>query len=109
MSQGRREDRLREAIEALLQEHPELTEPEARARLAAWLQAEEARRQQPSIKIFVRMPPDLVAGIEAYMQAMRKAQPGLRPNRSDAVRALLYKALAAEQLLPLPCRPPQQP
>jgi hypothetical protein len=108
MSQGRREDRLRETIEALLQAHPELTMPEARARLAAWLQAEEARRQQPSIKVFVRMPPDLMAGIDAYRQAMRKAQPGLRPNRSDAVRALLYKALAAEQLLPLPC-PPQQP
>jgi hypothetical protein len=107
MSQGQREDRLREAIEALLQAHPELTEPEARARLAAWLQAEEERRPQPSIKIFVRMPPDLVAGIDAYRQAMRKAQPGLRPNRSDAVRALLNKALASEGLLP-PSRPPQQ-
>jgi Arc/MetJ-type ribon-helix-helix transcriptional regulator len=38
---------------------------------------------------------------------MRKAQPGLRPNRSDAVRALLNKALASEGLLP-PSRPPQQ-
>ena len=107
MSRGRREDRLREAIEALLQAHPELTEPEARARLAAWLQAEEERRPRPSIKVFVRMPPDLVAGIDAYRQAMRKAQPGLRPNRSDAVRALLNKALASEGLLP-PSRPPQQ-
>ena len=50
----------------------------------------EAKRTR---QIFVRMPEDLVAALDGYVERMRAAQPGTSPTRSDAIRVLLYKAL----------------
>lgn len=50
----------------------------------------EAKRTR---QIFVRMPEDLVAALDGYVERMRAEQPGTSPTRSDAIRVLLYKAL----------------
>jgi metal-responsive CopG/Arc/MetJ family transcriptional regulator len=52
----------------------------------------EAKR---TLQVFVRMPEDLVAALDRYVERMKTEQPGTNPSRSDAIRVLLYKALAA--------------
>ena len=84
-------------LDALVEAHPELTSPEAQARLTAWLQTEETQHMPVSEKIFVRMDPELVNTIEQYAERMRAEHPGFHPTRSDAIRALLYKAIEQMQ------------
>ena len=49
-----------------------------------------------SEKIFVRMDTDMVSAIDHYAARIREEHPGFHPTRSDAIRALLHKAI--EQL-----------
>jgi hypothetical protein len=51
----------------------------------------EAKRTR---QIFLRMPEDLVTALDHYVECMRAKQPGANLSRSDAIRFLLYKALA---------------
>ncbi|MGH8060028.1 MAG: hypothetical protein ACREOH_22795 [Candidatus Entotheonellia bacterium] len=80
-------------LDALVEAHPELTRQDAQARLATWVRGEEARHMPVSEKIFVRMDPELVSAIDQYAERIRAEHPGFRPTRSDAIRALLYKAI----------------
>lgn len=45
------------------------------------------------VQVFVRMTQDLVTRLDQYVIRMAHENPGLRPSRSDAIRALLYWAL----------------
>jgi hypothetical protein len=72
----------------------ELVTPEARMRLAAWLEEAMAAPQQMR-QIFVRMPDDLIERLDRYVERMRREQLGSTPTRSDAIRVLLYRALTA--------------
>jgi Arc/MetJ-type ribon-helix-helix transcriptional regulator len=47
-------------------------------------------------QIFVRLNEELVARLDEYVARMAEEQPGLKPNRSDAIRILLNKALDME-------------
>jgi hypothetical protein len=44
--------------------------------------------------LFVRADADLVARLDAYAEEQKKAHPGRAVSRADAVRELLYTALA---------------
>lgn len=46
--------------------------------------------------ILVRMPEDLIKALDRYAERKRAEQPGTTYSRSDAIRVLLYKAIAAE-------------
>lgn len=46
-----------------------------------------------SIQVAVRMTPDLLKRLDAHVERMREAQPGLEPNRADAIRVLLAEGL----------------
>jgi len=52
----------------------------------------EAKRTR---QVFVRMPEDLVTALDRYVERMKLEQPGTSLSRSDAIRVLLYRALAA--------------
>lgn len=49
------------------------------------------------IQLGIRLDASLVADLDAYVARRLEAEPGLDFTRSDAVRVLLGKALAAEQ------------
>jgi hypothetical protein len=83
-------------LDALVEAYPELRSPEARARMAAWLEEEQqVRGRQKGKQIFVRLPDELTAEVDTYAEILAKERPGLRPSRSDAIRVLLYKGLEA--------------
>jgi Arc/MetJ-type ribon-helix-helix transcriptional regulator len=44
-------------------------------------------------KVFVRMDAELLRGVDRYVERIRAEHPGLRPTRSEAIRALVYQAL----------------
>jgi Arc/MetJ-type ribon-helix-helix transcriptional regulator len=46
---------------------------------------------------YVRLDESLLARIDRYAEKLSVEQPGLHPNRSDAIRILLHKALDAEE------------
>ena len=46
---------------------------------------------------YVRLDEALLARIDRYIEKLSTDQPGLHPNRSDAIRILLHKALEAEE------------
>lgn len=46
-----------------------------------------------SIQVAIRMTPDLLERLDAHVERMREAQPGLEPNRADAIRVLLAQGL----------------
>ena len=51
---------------------------------------------EPTIPIAVRLPPDLVAAVDAFAQRMTSEnQYGVRFSRTDALRALLNVAVSA--------------
>jgi Arc/MetJ-type ribon-helix-helix transcriptional regulator len=54
------------------------------------------REPEPQVPIGFRLPAQLVARIDAYADKVRESLAGHRINRSDAIRVLLEKALAAE-------------
>ncbi len=79
-------------LDALVEAHPELREPQARARLSAWL-TEEHMMATKRRGVFVRMTEDLLERLERYVERLAREQPGTLPTRSDAIRVLLYKGL----------------
>ena len=52
---------------------------------------------EPLIPLGFRLPTPLVARIDGYCERMEKLLPGHRVSRSDAIRVLLEKALAADE------------
>ncbi len=79
-------------LNALVEARPELREPQARARLSAWLKGEHMMATERR-GVFVRMTEDLLERIDRYVERMAREQPGTLPTRSDAIRVLLYKGL----------------
>jgi hypothetical protein len=83
------------ALDALLEAHPELREPDAQARLTAWLEEEvpvvERHKGKP---IFVRLPDELVTELDQYAAELADERPGMKASRADAIRVLLHKGLA---------------
>ncbi|HEY3450616.1 MAG TPA: hypothetical protein VGK67_29945 [Myxococcales bacterium] len=47
-----------------------------------------------SVQLALRLPQELVDGLDRHVQRMCAARPGVDFNRSDAARALLASALA---------------
>lgn len=45
--------------------------------------------------IYVRLDDGLLARIDQFMERLAAQQPGLKPNRSDAIRVLVHKGLDA--------------
>jgi len=94
--------RARTKLEALVSAHPGLRNPEAQARLSTWLEEEAMKEASGEMRqIFVRMPAEMIAAIDAYAQRLQAEQPWTHITRSEALRTLVYKALAAEHPAPL--------
>ena len=97
---GRRLDlpRVRQGLatlDALLEAHPELREPDAQARLTAWLEEEVPLMERHKGKqIFVRLPDELVTALDQYAAVLAEERPGMKASRADAIRVLLHKGLA---------------
>jgi hypothetical protein len=97
---GRRLDlpRVRQGLarlDALLEAHPELREPDAQARLTAWLEEEVPSMERHKGKqIFVRLPDELVTALDQYAAVLAEERPGMKASRADAIRVLLHKGLA---------------
>jgi metal-responsive CopG/Arc/MetJ family transcriptional regulator len=45
--------------------------------------------------IYVRLDDTLLARIDRFAEHLATQQPGLKPNRSDAIRVLVHKGLDA--------------
>ena len=45
----------------------------------------------------VRLPEELLAKLDAYVEKLRENEPGFNINRTDAVRRILMKALQGDQ------------
>jgi metal-responsive CopG/Arc/MetJ family transcriptional regulator len=45
--------------------------------------------------IYVRLDDALLARIDQFVERLAAQQPGLKPNRSDAIRVLVHKGLGA--------------
>jgi metal-responsive CopG/Arc/MetJ family transcriptional regulator len=45
--------------------------------------------------IYVRLDDALLARIDQFVERLAAQQPGLKPNRSDAIRVLVHKGLDA--------------
>jgi metal-responsive CopG/Arc/MetJ family transcriptional regulator len=45
--------------------------------------------------IYVRLDDALLARIDQFVDRLAEQQPGLKPNRSDAIRVLVHKGLDA--------------
>lgn len=81
---------------------PELTTPEARERLGAYLEDEReldmgktktAREKGPTVQTAVRLDPELIARLDAI--AGKLSRPGLEVTRTDALRICLLTGLQA--------------
>lgn len=85
-------------LRALARQHPTLTEPESRERLARWLVDEEdpVKKLDPegSVALNLRIPAPLWTELEHERQRLALATPGMDPSMSDVVRVLLARALA---------------
>lgn len=82
-------------LDALLEAHPELREPDAQARLTAWLEEEVPLMERHKGKpIFVRLPDELVTALDQYAAVLAEERPGMKASRADAIRVLLHKGLA---------------
>jgi hypothetical protein len=46
-------------------------------------------------QVYVRLDDALLARIDQFVERMAAQQPGLKPNRSDAIRVLVHKGLDA--------------
>ena len=53
-----------------------------------------ACESQPKV-IYVRLDGALLARIDQFVERLAAQQPGLKPNRSDAIRVLVHKGLDA--------------
>jgi metal-responsive CopG/Arc/MetJ family transcriptional regulator len=53
-----------------------------------------AYESQPKA-IYVRLDDALLARIDQFVERLAAQQPGLKPNRSDAIRVLVHKGLDA--------------
>jgi hypothetical protein len=56
--------------------------------------ARKSRREPAQLSAF-RLPPELLARVDAYAQRLQEQTPWATVTRSDAVRALLAQALDA--------------
>ncbi len=106
--------RARAELVALVAAHPELTQPAARERLAAALpdlmeydvsQPLDPNQTGTATTVGVRLPPDLLAAVDAEVVRLRAVAPGSSFGRSDAVRSLLLRALSATSPTPVGAAP----
>ena len=51
---------------------------------------EPAQRQ-----VYIRLDDEVLARIDQFVERLAAQQPGLKPNRSDAIRVLVHKGLDA--------------
>ena len=81
-------------LRTLVTNHPELGGPSGTANRAGWVETlREIDMSENDEQIVVRLPKPLVERVDAHVERLKKAQPGLRVTRSDAVRMLLSLAL----------------
>lgn len=89
----------RERLRALAVEHPELCGPGDVDAWAAILMEDEANMSKTE-QVAIRMEPELLERIDAHVEHMKSAMPGVNLSRADAIRALLLKALGDEPKKP---------
>jgi hypothetical protein len=93
----------REALEAIARAHPDLTTDAAHARTARWLHSlEAAPMTDDSVQLGVRIPRALLTALDREVSRMKAAVPGVEFTRSDAVRAVLTRALTTPKPAPAP-------
>jgi len=89
-------------LDATVKRWPELTTPEARERLGAYLEDERehdmgrtknAKDKGPTVQTAVRLDPEMVARLDAI--AAKLSRPGLEVTRTDAIRIALLTGLQA--------------
>lgn len=97
--------RARGALAALVHAHPDLTSAAARERLAAaipdLLESTMSNRldpaaQGPSTTVGVRLSPDLLAAVDREVERLTAGAPYRAVGRSDAVRSMLLRCMAAD-------------
>jgi hypothetical protein len=69
----------------------------------------DPRREGVAYTLAVRVPEDLRDALDAYVQRHRNDRPGVRFERSDAVREILYRALRQEAPQAAPAQRPTGP
>lgn len=109
--------RARNELAALVAAHPHLTSPEARERLAAALpeltEPLMSNRLDPnavgaSVTVGVRLSPELLAAVDSEAARLGAAAAYRAVGRSDAVRSMLLRCIAADrarEALPAPDAP----
>ena len=89
-------------LDATVKRWPELTTPEARERLGAYLEDERghdmgrtktAKEKGPTVQTAVRLDPELIARLDVI--AAKLSRPGLEVTRTDAIRIALLTGLQA--------------
>jgi len=93
------------ALRALARAYPDLTTPASGARLARWLEEQEATPVRKlddsgSVQINFRAPSALAASLEVERVRLSAATPGLVLSASDVVRVLLARALTLAPATP---------
>ena len=81
-------------LDALLEAHPELREPDALVRLTAVREEVPVVERHKGKPIFVRLPDELVMALDQYAAELADERPGMKASRADAIRVLLHKGLA---------------
>ncbi len=101
---------LRRELAELVKRHPELTSPEAQARLAGALPEIEAMSAKldpnadgKAVTLAVRVPASVLAVIDAEVERLRALVPGSSVGRSDAVRVMILRAAGLDAV---PSSPP---
>lgn len=87
----------RAGLDATIKKWPELSSPEARERLAAYLDEEgdemAGKKEGEKVQIGVRLDEALIARLDKV--ASKLSRPGLAVTRTDAVRIALLTGLEA--------------
>jgi hypothetical protein len=86
----------RRRLTALAAAHPELCCTPSPENVTGWIETLTKEEHVGSQQIGTRVPDELVARIDAYLERMNAENPGLEVTRADAIRVLLTKALDAE-------------
>lgn len=97
--------RARGVLATLVHAHPDLTSAHARTRLAAAIPALlestmsnrlDPAAQGPSTTVGVRLSPDLLAAVDREVDRLTAGAPYRAVGRSDAVRSMLLRCMAAD-------------
>ena len=90
------------ALDALAAAHPELRGPRGPENIEGWRATLEEHTMQHDSQFALRLPANVVAGLDALAERLRSQHPGVKFSRADVTRMLIVAGLEREGIIVAP-------